>query len=196
MVKENLQKMAALVAICSLSPSAMEVAAAPTRIMPTWFDTEFPVAQTDAGGQTQLQWFSYRSTDDAQKGATDRAEAGYQAASTRISDMSGVFLTGDAIREAMAIATTSVLEIEPMRAEATIFKQLLSGLEWQPAISYQPDEVVFEWAANGRRAIASLEGDGFLAYTMLVDGRFVPGKEEAAKITSLPDDLHDYLTNA
>ena len=79
-----------------------------------------------------------------------------------------------------------------IEADAAEFRKHLVDLAWKPDEWADEGEICFEWIAPDRHAIVSVEGDGEIGYSMLVDGKFVPGVE-AARPGRLPADLGPYL---
>ena len=78
--------------------------------------------------------------------------------------------------------------------DAAEFYAKVKELAWVPDIWADDGEVAFEWIEGSKHAVVSIEGDGHLGYTLLINGRFVPGRSSAAAVSSLPRDLLDYLT--
>lgn len=87
-------------------------------------------------------------------------------------------------------------QAEQMASDVRAFAQHLPEISWQPSIWTGDGEVVFEWIGDGKHAVVSLEGDGFIGYTMLLDGQFVSGEIDQASVLSFPDDLKEYLRSS
>ncbi|WP_310301431.1 hypothetical protein [Rhizobium sp. BE258] len=83
-----------------------------------------------------------------------------------------------------------------IRLDASAFAQHLKEISWRPNVWQGDDEVVFEWISGNKHAVVSVEGDGVIGYTMLVNGDFVSGAEEDPSVDHLPSDLRDYLIAA
>ncbi|MXN46041.1 hypothetical protein GR138_12655 [Shinella kummerowiae] len=81
-----------------------------------------------------------------------------------------------------------------LNKDALTFAGILRDLTWQPEVWADDSEVVFEWIGDGRHAVASIEGDGRIGYTLMIDGQFVSGADADASVTTLPADLKEYLT--
>ncbi len=80
--------------------------------------------------------------------------------------------------------------------DAAAFMVAIRDLPWQPAVWADDGEVVFEWIDDTRHAVVSIEGDGFIAYTLLRGDEFVSGELAEAPANSLPADLKAYLAAA
>jgi hypothetical protein len=80
-----------------------------------------------------------------------------------------------------------------VEAEAAEFRAQITALAWQPNEWSDDGEICFEWISSDRHAIVSIEGNGEIGYTMLVDGTFVAGAETCPPCR-LPDDLCRYLS--
>jgi hypothetical protein len=85
--------------------------------------------------------------------------------------------------------------VSALEADASAFRKLLAGLEWQPREWSDEDEICFEWISDERHAIVSIEGDGEIGYAMLVGGRFVAGAEKGIP-SCMPSDLASYIAGA
>ncbi len=81
-------------------------------------------------------------------------------------------------------------------ADAVEFSKAIKSVEWQPSVWSDEGEIVFEWIDESKHAVVSVEGDGSIGYTMLIDGRFISGAIEEANVHMLPADLRDYLLQA
>lgn len=81
-------------------------------------------------------------------------------------------------------------------SDAQIFGELVKELPWRPTTWEADGEIVFEWIDGDRHAIVSVEGDGQIGYTMLVDDTFIPGEAEWPSVSVLPEDLKAYILSA
>jgi len=80
--------------------------------------------------------------------------------------------------------------------DAMKFAHAISEIGWRPSVWSDDGEIVFEWIDGDRHAIVSIEGDGRLGYTMLIDGEFKAGKDTEVLASQLPSDLLEYLISA
>lgn len=80
--------------------------------------------------------------------------------------------------------------------DAAAFMVAIRNLSWQPAVWADDGEVVFEWIDETRHAVVSIEGDGFIAYTLLQGEEFVSGELAESPAHTLPADLKAYLSAA
>lgn len=78
--------------------------------------------------------------------------------------------------------------------DAAAFAYTARELAWKPKVWADEGEIVFEWIDGNHHAVVSVEGDGRIGYTFLVDGQFIPGNNDDALVHSMPEDLLEYLT--
>ncbi|MGV1985609.1 hypothetical protein ACQZ5N_03245 [Agrobacterium sp. 22-221-1] len=76
---------------------------------------------------------------------------------------------------------------------AAPFHAAVQGIDWQPSVWSDEDEVAFEWIRDGKHAVVSFYGDGSYGYAMLVGCRFVPGAIDMPPPGGVPHDLAAYL---
>jgi hypothetical protein len=88
-------------------------------------------------------------------------------------------------------------EVDPaILDDASVFYESVKGLDWAPNIWSDEGEIAFEWINGEKHAIASIEGDGLIGYTMRRNGKYFSGENEAAHVAVLPADLREYLITA
>lgn len=91
------------------------------------------------------------------------------------------------------LAALQTVNSADLSKDALAFADTLRELPWQPEVWADESEVVFEWINDGQHAVVSIEGDGHLGYTMLINGQFRSGIDTEASVTHLPRDLQEYL---
>lgn len=74
------------------------------------------------------------------------------------------------------------------------FEKHLDGMAWQPDIYYEDEETLYEWVADSRHAVVSVEADGHYGYAMLLGDVFRAGKTDDPHVSVFPDDLMGYLS--
>jgi hypothetical protein len=92
-----------------------------------------------------------------------------------------------------ALSGTDLSDAELIKRDALAFSRSIRFLDWQPEHWVDDGEAVFEWIADGKHAVVSIEGDGTFAYAMYREGGFVPGLTEGASVAEIPEDLVSYL---
>jgi hypothetical protein len=88
---------------------------------------------------------------------------------------------------------TELTTDEQRRLDAATFIGLITHLEWQPNVWTDDAEIGIEWISSNKHAFVSIEGDGVLRYTYLVDGNYVSGQLDTPPVTTLPADLANYV---
>ena len=103
-------------------------------------------------------------------------------------------LESDSLVHRNSVAASEAKEPDvALYADASNFNYALKEVVWKPAVYVEDGEIVFEWIRDGKHAVVSVEGDGVLGYTMLVEGKFISGSTEMASTGAVPADLKAYL---